>query len=106
MPGTRFPNCTFTSKEEIVMNRKPFLLMLIALVTMGWTVSCSTPFWKLDGNSIDTSHYVGTINDQPLVLKTNETEAMRIDTAGNMALGRRIRRQPFMFRPQSPGLTR
>jgi hypothetical protein len=40
--------------------------------------------WSLTGNEIQEGQFLGTTNDQPLVIKTNDEEAMRIDVAGNV----------------------
>lgn len=44
-------------------------------------------FWSLNGNSIVDSNFIGTTNSKDLVFKTKNTEAMRIDTNGNMGIG-------------------
>ena len=49
----------------------------------------STSAWNLSGNSGTTAgtNFLGTKDGQPLVIKTNNTEALRIDTSGNMGVG-------------------
>jgi hypothetical protein len=49
----------------------------------------SASAWNLSGNAGTSpgTHFVGTTDAQPLVLKTNNAEAMRIDTAGNVSVG-------------------
>lgn len=53
--------------------------------------SSGTPadVWKLSGNAGTTpgTEFLGTTDAQPLVVKTNGTEAMRIDAAGNVGVG-------------------
>lgn len=44
-------------------------------------------FWSLNGNSIVDSNFLGTTNSKDLVFKTKNTEAMRIDTNGNVGIG-------------------
>lgn len=45
--------------------------------------------WSATGNSgIDPSlNFLGTVDGQPLILKTNNAEAIRIDAAGNIGIG-------------------
>lgn len=43
--------------------------------------------WGLNGNSIVDSNFLGTTNSKDLVFKTKNTEAMRIDTNGNVGMG-------------------
>ena len=45
--------------------------------------------WRLTGNAgtISTTHFIGTTDAQPLVLRTANTEQARLDAAGNLGLG-------------------
>src|SRR5437868_2629045 len=44
--------------------------------------------WSLNGNSGTTSsNFLGTVDGQPLIMKTNNNEAMRIDASGNIGIG-------------------
>jgi hypothetical protein len=45
--------------------------------------------WLLKGNSHTdpAEHFVGTKDDQPLVIRTNEVEAARVDVKGNLGVG-------------------
>lgn len=45
--------------------------------------------WSLTGNSgtNPATNFLGTIDGKPLVVKTNNNEAMRIDSAGNIGIG-------------------
>jgi hypothetical protein len=49
----------------------------------------ASAFWNLTGNSgtISTTNFLGTTDNQPLALRTNNTEQARLDTAGNLGLG-------------------
>lgn len=49
----------------------------------------SNNFWKIHGNSSTnpSTNFLGTTDAQDLVIKTNNTEAMRIDTNGNVGIG-------------------
>jgi len=44
-------------------------------------------FWSLTGNSITGTEFLGTTNNQPLVIRTNNTERMRITATGNVGIG-------------------
>jgi hypothetical protein len=44
--------------------------------------------WSLNGNSGTTApNFLGTIDSKPLIIKTNNNEAMRIDSSGNIGIG-------------------
>jgi hypothetical protein len=45
--------------------------------------------WEITGNSgtNPTVDFVGTIDNHPLVVRTNNIERLRIDTAGNLGIG-------------------
>jgi hypothetical protein len=43
--------------------------------------------WSLSGNNVVSGAFLGTINNQPLIIKTNNTEQMRIDTNGRVGIG-------------------
>lgn len=47
----------------------------------------SSSAWNLNGNSIVDSNFLGTTNSKDLIFKTKNTEAMRIDTFGNVGIG-------------------
>jgi hypothetical protein len=44
-------------------------------------------FWSLTGNSITGTEFLGTTNAQPLVIRTNNTERVRITETGNVGIG-------------------
>lgn len=43
--------------------------------------------WALTGNAIAGTEFLGTTNAQPLIIKTNDTEAMRVLSGGNVGIG-------------------
>jgi cytoskeletal protein CcmA (bactofilin family) len=43
--------------------------------------------WALTGNSITGTEFLGTTNAQPLVIRTDNTERMRITATGNVGIG-------------------
>jgi hypothetical protein len=64
----------------------------IRVVNADGTVTCQvieTAFWRLTGNAgtDPATHFLGTTDAQPLVLKTDNAEAMRIDAQGRVGLG-------------------
>ena len=46
--------------------------------------------WYITGNNIDPTknNFLGTINDQPLVIKTFNTEKVRVNPDGNVGIGK------------------
>lgn len=42
--------------------------------------------WKINGNSISTGEFIGTINNQPLIFKTNNQPRLTIDANGDLKL--------------------
>ncbi len=55
----------------------------------GWSPVTPKPGWLLKGNSgIDpSSNFLGTTDAQPVVIKTNNAEVMRISSNGNVGIG-------------------
>lgn len=43
--------------------------------------------WELTGNATEPNDFLGTTNNQPLEIRTNNTERMRVDTNGNVGIG-------------------
>ena len=43
--------------------------------------------WDMDGNNADTTNFIGTTNANPLVMRTNNVERMRITEDGNIGVG-------------------
>lgn len=52
-------------------------------------LSTATSNWALTGNSgtNPSTNFIGTIDGQPLVVRTNNAERLRIDAAGNVGIG-------------------
>jgi len=52
-------------------------------------LAAATSNWSPDGNSGTNPalNFLGTVDGQPLVMKTNNNEAMRIDASGNIGIG-------------------
>ena len=65
-----------------------------ALLTLNGP-SAGSAFWKLSGNALTTGDFLGSTNSQPLILKTDNTERMRITAAGNVGIGTPSPGQPL-----------
>jgi hypothetical protein len=68
----------------------PLLVVLFASVVLVGAASQGVPtrFWKIAGNIVgDSTDFLGTVNDQALVIKTDDTERMRITADGNVGIG-------------------
>lgn len=51
-------------------------------------VTYISPFWTTSGNpSVSSSNFIGSINNQALKFRTNNTERMQISAAGNVGIG-------------------
>lgn len=52
-------------------------------------LSEATANWSLNGNSgtDPNKNFIGTVDGQPLVIRTNNNERLRIDAAGNVGIG-------------------
>ena len=46
-----------------------------------------TMAWELTGNAIGSNDFLGTTNNQTLVIKTNNTEQLHVGTNGNVGIG-------------------
>jgi hypothetical protein len=44
--------------------------------------------WKLDGNTANDNHFIGTVNEKPLVFKANSLEGIRLTTDGSVRFER------------------
>ena len=77
--------------------RRLVLIMSLALVAMLTSVGVvvaqepgmNKAFWSLIGNAgtDPSTNFLGTTDNQALVVKTNGMEAVRIDTSGNVGIG-------------------
>jgi hypothetical protein len=64
----------------------------IRVVNADGTVACQligTAFWSLTGNAATNpaTNFLGTTDAQPLVVRTNNVEAMRVNLGGNVGIG-------------------
>lgn len=64
-----------------------FLLTNISLQAQEQEESGSRAYWATSGNALQSNHdFIGTTNNKPLIVKTNNTLRMFIDTLGNIGL--------------------
>ncbi|HET6401847.1 MAG TPA: hypothetical protein VFH95_10655, partial [Candidatus Kapabacteria bacterium] len=58
-------------------------------VALGWSTPISDTGWGTTGNSGTTAgtNFLGTTDDQDLVIKTNSAEVMRVSTWGDVGIG-------------------
>jgi hypothetical protein len=66
-------------------------------ISMGRTQMMSVPYalyaknagsgWKLEGNTVADSNYIGTNNAKDWVIKTNSLERIRVTSTGNIGIG-------------------
>jgi hypothetical protein len=65
-----------------------FVIAVVATITAGNLQKVNAQSWSLAGNAIpDTTKFIGTTNDQPLIFKTKGVERMRISRPGNVGIG-------------------
>lgn len=81
-----------TVAEKIKKNYKKISLLTVIGCLFAATninAQASGPVWSITGNSNTTAgtNFVGTLDLQPLVFKTNEIEWMRLSTSGNVGIG-------------------
>ncbi len=63
-------------------------LMSVPYALHAKTADIAKNNWSLQGNQIsDPSNFIGTISNNNLILKTNNIERLRINTAGNVGIG-------------------
>ena len=62
------------------------LLALLAPIQAGRAAGTTAPFWNLAGNggADPSTSFLGTTDNQPLVIRTNNTEALRVTSTGNV----------------------
>lgn len=65
---------------------------LVHILAVGAALSASMSLeaqWSLSGNNVTAAQYLGTVagDTDPLVIKTNNVERMRITSAGNIGVG-------------------
>ena len=55
----------------------------------GWVKMGADPGWSMagDAGTISGTNFLGTINADDLIIKTNATEAIRVDSSGNIGIG-------------------
>jgi hypothetical protein len=69
--------------------------VLVSLATL-LAHSQTNLFWNTTGNAATSSNWLGTSNNEPLIFKTNDVEALRIKSNGNIQIS--------VFQNQGKGL--
>lgn len=64
------------------------VILTVAVITCGaFNLKAQTNAdWNINGNSISNGNFLGTTNNEPLVMKTNSTEALRIKPNGEIKI--------------------
>ena len=71
---------------------KTKITLLLAAVTHAFSVVAQNPNananaqWRINGNSAATTDFIGTTNNQPLILKTNNVQRALFDAQGKLML--------------------
>lgn len=64
----------------------------------------ATSTWNLQGNAGTTiANFLGTSDNQPLIVKTGNTERLRIDVSGNVGVGTNAPGAKLSVDPQGEG---
>lgn len=73
----------------------------LSLTSGTLSATVSNPGWALGGNTgtNPATNYIGTTDAQPLVMRTNATEHMRITPAGNVGINNATPISPLSFAP-------
>ena len=82
--------CTGAPVSEVVSKGVGFYAFTgTEFIKIALNSTTSTDNWQKIGNAgtDPSTEFVGTTDAQPLVLRTNNTEALRIDTDGNLGIG-------------------
>ncbi len=97
--GVLFPRLTTTQRDAIV---SPATGLMIYNTTSNqlqvntgtpaapiWSISSGSNAWTTSGNAgtDSTTNFLGTTDTQPLIMRTNNTEKLRITTDGNVGIG-------------------
>lgn len=66
--------------------RISFICIVLTVFTMMRLSGQTSPNWNTTGNAPASGSFLGTTNNEPLILKSNGIEAMRIKTNGNIQI--------------------
>ena len=84
-----------TRKLKMVTFVAALAVIAVALVTAAPIARAKNPNaapnvtanWVTTGNKTGSGDFLGTLNNKPLIFKTNKVERMRLDTLGNVGIG-------------------
>jgi len=68
------------------MKKSTYLLVILICCTYLDTLAQGGAKWSVSGNSIDPGDFIGTTNNEDLILKANGTEGLRIKSNGKIDL--------------------
>ena len=75
------------SKNNFIQSKIYLLTLFIMVFSAVISKAQLNPLWTVTGNTGTTDvNYIGTINPQPLIFKTHETERMRITPTGEVGI--------------------
>jgi hypothetical protein len=64
-----------------------FKIALLLFGVIAFSPQMSFGQWSTSGNSITATNFLGSTNSEPLIFKTNNTQAMVILTNGHVGIG-------------------
>lgn len=71
-------------KTQIQLQKKNLIILFLILNYL--TIQAQTP-WTITGNSAGSNDFIGTTNNIPFVVKTNNSEALRVMPGGVVGIG-------------------
>ena len=60
---------------------------LYAYTGTQWRVVSGGGGWELSGNALTAGQFLGSTNSEPVIVKANNTERMRVLSGGNVGIG-------------------
>ena len=73
--------------KNSVNSRRHFLAAFLLLCAATGAAPAYGQFWRTDGNTASSADWLGTRNNQPLLIKTNSTDRMIVLPTGQVGIG-------------------